>query len=108
MYIHFCPDPGSKPEFGSVRDRNGIYSQISIYSKKSPVSNIGKSQTTPPILIVKFQQLNSELSHMKHFQEVFKSDLQAVKIRPGHFLEMFPLKVFFVVAYNSSTLVSSE
>ena len=29
---------------------------------------------------IKFQQLNSELSLMKHFQEVFKSDIQAVKI----------------------------
>ena len=26
---------------------------------------------------------------MKHFQEEFKSDLQAVKIRLGHFIEMF-------------------
>ena len=26
---------------------------------------------------------------MKHFQEVSKSDLQAVKIRLEHFLEMF-------------------
>ena len=29
------------------------------------------------------------LSHMKHFQEVSKSDIQTVKIRLGHFLEMF-------------------
>ena len=32
---------------------------------------------------------NSELSHMKHTQEVFKSDLQALKILLGHFLRMF-------------------
>ena len=30
---------------------------------------------------LKFQHLNSELSHMKHSQEVFQSDLQAVEIR---------------------------
>ena len=29
---------------------------------------------------LKFQKLNSELSHMKHSQEVSKLDLQAVKI----------------------------
>ena len=33
-----------------------------------------------------FQQLNSELSYMKHSQEVSKSDLQAVKILLGNFL----------------------
>ena len=38
--------------------------------------------------IVKIQQFNSEL-YMEHFQEVFKSDLQAMKIRLGYFLEMF-------------------
>ena len=36
-----------------------------------------------------FQQLNSELSHMKHTQEVSKSDLQAVKIQLEHFLGIF-------------------
>ena len=40
----------------------------------------------PPL---KFQQLNSKLSHMKHFPEVSKSDLQLVKILLGHFLGMF-------------------
>ena len=30
--------------------------------------------------LLKFQQLNSELSQMKHTQEVSESDLQAVKI----------------------------
>ena len=39
----------------------------------------------PPL---KFQQLNSKLSHMKHFPEVSKSDLQLVKILLGHFLGM--------------------
>ena len=29
------------------------------------------------------------LSYIKHFQKVSQSDLQAVKIRLGHFLEMF-------------------
>ena len=43
----------------------------------------------PPLTpIVKIQQFNSEL-YMEHFQEVFKSDLQAMKIRLGYFLEMF-------------------
>ena len=36
-----------------------------------------------------FQQLNSQLSQMKHFQEVSKSNLQAVQIRLVCFLEMF-------------------
>ena len=38
---------------------------------------------------MKFQQLNSELSHMKHSQELYQSDLQALKIQLGHFLRMF-------------------
>ena len=37
----------------------------------------------------KFQQFNSELSYMKHFQEVSKWNLQAVKIRLEHFMGMF-------------------
>ena len=44
---------------------------------------------TPLTPITKFQQLNSELLHMKHSQEVSKSDLQAVKIQLVCFLEMF-------------------
>ena len=39
--------------------------------------------------LMKFQQLNAELSHMKHSQGVSKLDLQAVKIQLGHFLGMF-------------------
>ena len=38
---------------------------------------------------LKFQQVNSELSHMKHCQELYQSDLQAVKIQLGYFLRMF-------------------
>ena len=38
---------------------------------------------------LKFQQLNTDLLYMKYCQEVPKSDLQAVNIRFGHFLEMF-------------------
>ena len=33
---------------------------------------------TPLTPIIKFQQLNSELSHMKHIQEVFKSDFYSL------------------------------
>ena len=35
---------------------------------------------------LKFQQLNSELLHMKHTHEAYQSDLQAVKIRLVCFL----------------------
>ena len=55
--------------------------------------------------IIKFQQLNSELSHMKHFQEVFKLDLKAVKIQLGHFIEMFhkcQLRIKLLKFYNGS------
>ena len=38
---------------------------------------------------LKFWQLNSELSHMKYSHELYQSDLQALKIRLGHFLRMF-------------------
>ena len=41
---------------------------------------------------LKIQQLNSELFHMKHSQELYQSDqsdLQVVKIWLGHFLRMF-------------------
>ena len=38
---------------------------------------------------LKFQQLNSELPHMKHTQEVSKSDLQAVKMWMIYFSGMF-------------------
>ena len=53
----------------------------------------------------KFQQLNSELSYLKHFQEVSQSDLQAVKIWLGHFLEMFhvwQLRIKLFKFYNRS------
>ena len=36
---------------------------------------------TPLTPIVKFQQLNYELSYKKHYQELSKLDLQAGKIR---------------------------
>ena len=48
-----------------------------------------KSQTLVDCYYKKIQEFNSELSHMKHSQEVSKSDLQAVKIQLGHFLGMF-------------------
>ena len=38
---------------------------------------------------LKFWQLNSELSHMKYYQELYQLDLQAVKIQLGHFWECF-------------------
>ena len=60
---------------------------------------------TPLTPIIKFQQLNSELSYMKPSQEVSKSDLQAVKIRLGHFLEMFhvwQLRIKLLKFYNGS------
>ena len=44
---------------------------------------------SPLTTIVKISQLNSELSHMKHSQEVSKSDLQAVKIQLGYFFGKF-------------------
>ena len=62
---------------------------------------------TPLTAIIKFQQLNSEFSYMKHFQEMSQSDLQAVKIWLGHFLEMFhvgELRIKVLKFYNGSQL----
>ena len=56
-----------------------------IYSPMDPICDNGKIMTPPIDCHCKnFQQLNSELSFMKHYQKVSQSDLQAVKIRLGH------------------------
>ena len=77
----------SESQSSSVKDRIGIYSQISICSKRIIIAHVKRyGKMVSPL---KFQQLNSELSHMKHSQKLSKSDLQVVKIRLVFFLGMF-------------------
>ena len=62
-----------------VGDRFVIYWQNNdLLHPETIIYNVKDGNPMTPI--IKFQQLNSELSHMKNFQEVFKLDLQAVKI----------------------------
>ena len=56
-----------------VRDRFVIYCQNNdLLHPKTMIYNVNDRNSLTPI--IKFQQLNSELSHMKHFYEVSKSD----------------------------------
>ena len=71
--------PHKLKAYSSVRDRIWIYSQISIYSKKVSYLQHWKIINAPLTPIVKFLTPNSELLlHMKHSQEVPKSDFHCL------------------------------
>ena len=76
-------------DFSTVTDEIhwGINQNRSLYCPNVAANLYFRKNTLTGI--IKFQQLNSEFSYLKHFQEVSQSDLQAVKIRLEHFLEMF-------------------